>query len=185
MENSNNDFLKSTMTSGALLGIGMVIYHLILYIFNANLNSGLAIIIYVILIAGIIYGTKAFRDNLNGGYITYGKAVGTGTLIALFAGVVYGLYQYIYVNFIDPEFFDKLMETMIEQYQNAGIDDDKIEQMLEYSDYSRNPIFFTLSTVLGLAVIGLIISLITSFFLKKENDGFAEAMQNIESNDDN
>ena len=185
MENSNNDLLKSTMTSGALVGIGMTIYHLILYIFNANLNTGLASIIYLILIAGIIYGTKAYRDNLTGGYITYARALGTGTLIAVFAGVIYGLYQYIYVNFIDPEFFDNLLETMIEQYQAAGIDDDKIEEMLKFSDYTRNPIFFTLSTLLGLAVIGFIISLITSIFLKKETDLFEDAMQNIESNEDN
>ena len=180
MENSNNTLLKSTMTSGAILGIALVVYNVILYVFNSNMNSGLVSISYIFIIVGIIYGTKNYRDEFNNGSISYSRALGTGTLIAAFAGVISGLYQYIYVSYIDLEYFDKLVDILVQTYQDAGIDDDKIEQMIEMSSYSRNPVFFTLSSIFGSAIIGFIISLITSFFLKKEDDSFDDAMENVE-----
>ncbi len=180
MENSNNPLLKSTMTSGAILGIALIVYNVILYVFNANLNPGLASISYIFIIIGIVYGTKNYRDEFNNGYISYARALGVGTLVAVFAGVLNSLYQYIYVTYIDLEYFDNLVDLMVQSYQEMGMDDDQIEKLIEASNYTRTPLFFTFSAIFGSAIIGFIISLITSFFLKKENDSFEDAMENVE-----
>jgi len=168
------------MTSGAILGIVLVVFNVILYVFNSNLNAGLASISYILIILGIVYGTKNYRDEYNNGRLSYARALGTGTLIAVFAGVLNGLYQYIYVTYIDLEYFDNMVDLMVQSYQELGMDDDKIEQMIEMSSYSRNPVFFTFSAIFGSALIGFIISLITSFFLKVDEDGFEGAMENVE-----
>ncbi|MEA3443559.1 MAG: DUF4199 domain-containing protein, partial [Bacteroidota bacterium] len=134
------------------------------------------------IIAGIIYGTKNYRDNFQNGIITYARALGTGTLIVLFAGVFQGLYTYVFVTFVDTEYFDKIVEQTIIASQERGLSDDQIEATLKMSNMMRTPIILSISTILGSAFMGFIFSLITSIFLKKEGDGFEQAMSEINEN---
>ena len=180
MESNKSQIWKSTMNSGAILGLGLIIHSVLLYVFDLSMVSGFTYISYLIILGGIIYGTKIYRDNILGGSISYSHALGTGVLITLFGGIISGFYQLIFVTYIDPEYFNRMMETVIEQYQNAGFDDEQIEQMIEISNYTRKPFYFLIMTILGSAIMGFIFSLLTSIFLKKENDVFADAMQDIE-----
>jgi hypothetical protein len=46
---------------------------------------------------GIILATRAYRDQEQGGYITYGRALAVGTLTVLFAGVITSVFTYLLV----------------------------------------------------------------------------------------
>jgi uncharacterized membrane protein YhfC len=41
-----------------------------------------------------------------GGTITYGQCIGTGTLVGLFAGIVVGIFMYVYFTAINPGMID-------------------------------------------------------------------------------
>src|SRR6056297_368993 len=101
--NKDNPFIKMTMTYGLITGLVLIIYTLILYMTNNLLDQNfiLGILNYVILIAGIIYGTKSYRDQYLNGYISYGKSLGTGVLISVFAGVIMGIFTYLLYEVID------------------------------------------------------------------------------------
>ncbi|MCF8374465.1 MAG: DUF4199 domain-containing protein [Bacteroidales bacterium] len=182
MEKQNEKLFKSTMTSGAILGVGLILYSVIVYVFNAATKPGVSVISYAIILAGIIYGTKNYRDNVLNGTIKYSTALGVGTLIAIFAGIISGLYNYIFVSYIDPGYFDKIVEQTIITYQEQGYTDEQIEGIIAMSNAMRKPILFAATSIFGSAIIGFILSLITSIFLKKEGDGFNEAMNEIKEN---
>ena len=56
---------------------------------------------YLILIAGFIFGTKAYRDSELNGHISYGKALGYSIIILLVASIISTIYGYIFMNFIE------------------------------------------------------------------------------------
>ncbi len=69
------------MNYGAMLGLVLVVISLLIYILELYENQWISIISTIALIAGIVMGIKKFRDQENGGFISYGSALGYGTLI--------------------------------------------------------------------------------------------------------
>lgn len=124
--------MKHAMTFGAIIGLSLVAYNVILYISGMTFNKGLNWIQYIILFGGIYLGTKAYRDKLLGGFITYGKALGTGVLISVFVGIITTFFNFIMMRFIDPGLVDKYMAIMEDSYQNSRfISEDQIDEVLE------------------------------------------------------
>jgi hypothetical protein len=173
MEEKRPDLMKQTMTYGAIIGLVLVVYTVILYITGLTFNKGLGFIQYVILIAGLYLGTKAYRDKFLGGYISYGQALGFGVMIALFVGIISVFFQYLLMRFIDPGLVDKYMLIMEEQFENSRfIPKDQIDLALEKSRQSMTAIWSIPVGVLVFTFFGFIISLITSAVVKKDSNPF-------------
>lgn len=106
MEN-NNPVWRFAMNYGAIIGIVLVIYQLLLYLFDVLrssfwISSILSIVMLIILILGMIFSTKHYRKNILGGKITYSQALVFGTLICLFASIITGFFNYLLNAVIDP-----------------------------------------------------------------------------------
>mgnify|MGYP001572411810 FL=1 len=105
MESKSNPMYKSAMTSGLIVGIALVVFSLLIYIMGVvKPPFWVSLLQYVIIIGGIIYGTKKFRDDDLGGEISYSKALGFGILICVFASIIMGVYMILLMTVIDPEF---------------------------------------------------------------------------------
>jgi hypothetical protein len=169
-----NPFMKLTMTYGLITGLVLVVYTLILYMSNNLLEQSffLNVINYIILIAGIIIGTKSYRDQYLDGYITYGKSLGTGVLISVFAGVIMGLFTYLLYEVIDPELMEKSIRLVQEEMLNQGMPESQVETITEMQQKFRSPILMMFSSIFTYAIMGLIFSLITSIFTKKDQPIF-------------
>ena len=173
MEPKSNTLFKSTMTSGLIVGIALVIFGLVLYILGMiKPPVWLGLIQYVIIIGGIIYGTKKYRDEDLGGEISYSKALGVGVLVCVFAAVIFGVYQFLLMTVIDPEYMNKMMSLIEEEYTKMGMSEEQIDAAMGMVRRMQNPVFTVVSSIIGLAFIGTIFSLITSAFLKKEKPIF-------------
>lgn len=173
MEPKNNPMLKSAMNSGLILGIALVVYSLIIYIVGMiKPPFWVGIINYLLIVGGIIYGTKKFRDEDLGGEISYSKALGFGVLICVFASIISGIYTILLTTVIDPEYMTKLMSAMEEEYVKSGLSEDQIEATMKIVGKMQSPIFMAITTVIGFAFMGTIFSLATSAFLKKEKSIF-------------
>jgi hypothetical protein len=169
-ENKKSSLLKSTMNYGVMLGLALVIYSLLLWMFDATFSQGLSYLSYVIIIGGIILATRAYRDQEQGGYISYGRALGVGTLTVLFASVITSLYTYLLFTVIDTGLVDRLMIIREEALYESGLSDDQIDMAMEMTKRFANPVFMAISGFIGTVFMGFIFSLITSIFLKKEGD---------------
>ena len=173
MEPKSNPMYKSAMTSGLILGIALVVFSLIIYIMGiVKPPFWVGIIQYLIIIGGIVYGTKKFRDEDLGGEISYSKALGFGILICVFAAVVSGIYTVLLMTVIDPDFINKMMTAIEEEYVKMGMSEDQIEASMKIVGKMQSPVFMAISQVIGFAFMGAIFSLVTSAFLKKDKPIF-------------
>ena len=111
----------------------------------------------------------AFRYKAQGGYITYGRALGYSVLVALFAGTITVLFNFVMMNYIDPGLIDKSMATIEETLQNSRfIPEDQIGPSLERARKNITALWTLPVGVAGFTLVGFIISLVTSAILKKE-----------------
>ena len=169
-----NTFLRSTMTMGLITGLAVVIYTLLLYVTDnlVSTNTFLGLINWLILIAGIVMGTRSYRDQSLGGFITYGKALGYGVVLCVFAGIVTGLFTYLLYEVIDPGLMEKSIRVIQEEMLNSGMPADQVESMTQIQQKFRTPFMMLISSVFTYSLLGLIFSLITSAFLKKDKPLF-------------
>jgi hypothetical protein len=173
MEDKSSNQLKFAMTYGAIIGLILVVYSVLLYLTGLTFNRSLGLIQYIVLIAGIYLGTKAYRDKELGGYIKYGRALVFGLIISVFVGIITLFFNFIMLRYIDPGLIDKYMTIMEEQFQNSRfIPPDQIDEMLEKSRESMTAIWSLPVGVFVFSLFGFVFSLITSAFLKKDPNPF-------------
>ncbi len=171
-EEKKTSLLRSTMNYGAMLGLALIIYTLLLWMLDKTGHTGLGLVSYLIMIVGIVLATKSFRDQESGGFISYGRALGVGTLTCVFAGIITSFFTYLLFTVIDPGLMDKTYLMMEEAYYDAGMTDSQIEVAMDMAKRFTNPVMMAVFGVFGSAFMGFIFSLITSIFLKREADPF-------------
>jgi putative exporter of polyketide antibiotics len=168
----NPSIVKSTMNYGAMLGLVLVMYNLLLWMFDATFNQSLGYVSFIITIGGIILATRTYRDQEQGGFISYGRALGVGTLTVMFAGVVTSFFIYLLHAVIDPGLIDKNFAVMEEAYYASGMSDAQIDMAISMAKRFTNPPLMAVMGLIGNVFFGFIFSLFTSAFLKKERDHF-------------
>ncbi len=181
MENQGNPMLKHTMNYGLIMGVILVIVSLVTYLFGVmKTPTWVNIINYAIIIAIIVWGTIKYRNEVLGGSITYGNALGFGVLITLFAGIIVAVFTLLLATVIDPDYADKLLVMAEEEMVKTGIPDEQMEMALDMQKKFMTPVFISLSSLFGMVLMGFIFSLITSIFLKKEKSPFAGSNEVME-----
>src|SRR5215216_8002011 len=62
----------------------------------------------------VFFGIRSYRENVGGGYISFGRALGVGLLIMLISCVCYVVtWEIVYFNFM-PDFAEKYANYAIE-----------------------------------------------------------------------
>jgi hypothetical protein len=174
MEDKNSGRLKYAMTYGAIIGLILVVYSVLLYLTGLTFNKKLGIIQYIVIFIGIYLGTKAYRDKALGGFISYGRALVFGLIISVFVGIITVFFNFIMMRYIDPGLIDKYMAIMEETFQNSRfIPADQLDEMLEKARESMISIWSIPTGVLAFSLFGFVFSLITSAFLKKNPNPFS------------
>src|ERR1700741_2780169 len=109
MENQANSTLKQSLLYGGILGLVSIIISVIAYVLDMSADSSIKWVNSIVQIIILVLGIKNYRDQHLGGYISYGKALGTGTLIAFIGSIIAAIYTVIFVTLIDPEFVSNLL----------------------------------------------------------------------------
>lgn len=160
--------LKSSLNYGLITGIAMIVFSLLVWMLDAMFVTGINMVSYLILAGGIFLGTKAFRDNVQGGFMSYGQGLGVGTLIALVAAVLSGVFSMIMMKYIDPDLIDKMMAVTEEQMLKNNVPEEQMQAGLEMSRKMMS--FAWIIAIFTTTLIGFIISLIVSAILKKNQE---------------
>lgn len=159
---------KNSLQYGAITGLGLVVFSLILFFLDLVNNQYLQILSYAILIAGIVYGSINLK-NSNDNFISYSAALGSGTLIGVFASIIIGFYTYVFYIYIDPDAMAKTFEMMEQGMLDRGMSQDQIEMSIEMSKNFMSPLTLFVGSVLSFSLYGFVFSLITSIFVKSKN----------------
>ncbi|MCX6257334.1 MAG: DUF4199 domain-containing protein [Bacteroidia bacterium] len=187
MENEKTPVWKSAMNYGAIIGVVFVIYTLVIYLFNiyptSFLSGGLMTLVnIVLLVLGLVYSTKHYRTHMLGGKISYAQSLLFGTLICLFSSIITGFFSYLLNAVIDPEYQVRMakaiQDSMVEYMTNMGVSDSQIQDAIDKMNGKMpSALSSGFNMVLWGTIGGFIVSLITSAFLKKEGDPFADLDQ--------
>jgi hypothetical protein len=173
METKSSTF-KSIFPVGIILAIIMTLYSSILLVMGVH-EGPLSWVSWVILICGIFYGTKRYRDGECKGYISYGTALKSSILIVLIAAVFLSLFILIYSS-VEPSFQQTILDnTRQKMEEKGGMSDEQIEMSLKYTKMFTTPVMMGIWTLVMYMLFGLILSLIIAAIVKKDNPNpFAE-----------
>jgi len=153
--------MKQTVLKYGLYGLltGFLIFtiHLVVGInnFDSSTNEILGYVSIFLSLSFIFFGIKHYRDHINKGLISLGKAILIGVVISLLVGLGIAIADFIYTKFINPSFFS--------DYEQALIDQGKADEIFKMTSTTAALFMLTLVTI-----IGFIISLISALILQRK-----------------
>lgn len=171
-QSPNTPIWDTVLRFGAYCAGAYVVMSLLMYLVNFNMMSiGGMVAFYVSTFAvGFVFAIMAMRhqrDRLDGGYISYGKALLIGLLTVLIGTFVSSLWNYVLINFIDPDYVANLKEQFVETWSER-MPPEALEKALEGFDKAGDIGSNLKNGLLGGAIYGLIVGLISAAFMKKQ-----------------
>ena len=120
----------------------------------------------------VFFGIRSYRDNVAGGYITFGRAFKVGGLIMLIGCAFYVVtWEFIYFKMM-PDFADKYVAYLIDQAKAAGKSEAEIEalrqQVIAFKPMLDNPLINAAITLIEPLPVGLVITLISAAVLRRK-----------------
>ncbi|SFA69437.1 Protein of unknown function [Flavobacterium swingsii] len=114
----------------------------------------------------VILGIKQQREA-NNGVISFGKAFVTGLLISLTISTIYVIvWLIVYYNFF-PDFIDQYSAMVLKNTKPEEIAS-KTAEMNQMKEWYKSPVMIILLTYMEILPIGILVSLIGAFILKKK-----------------
>jgi hypothetical protein len=167
MEEKSVSIWKSSLVSAVYLAIALILLSVIFYVTGNTFSKAAQYLTYPIMIVGIIWAQISYKKNL-GGTLTYGQAVGVGVLTMTFAGVITGLYTFLFYQVIDPSLQEQLRIFTEEQIVQQGrVPEEQLEMAVNMATKFQTSLMMFIMAIFGGAFAGLIVSLITAIFVKK------------------
>lgn len=126
----------------------------------------------IVLVVSILYlAIREYRQD-NGGYLAYSTGLGISSLTGVIAGLGGGLFNYIYMTFIDQGVMERQMELVREKWEEQGLSASQIAQAEKMTSFMMGPGFQFVTVVLVTLLFYFIFGLIVSGILKKEKSIF-------------
>ncbi|SDR81574.1 Protein of unknown function [Polaribacter sp. KT25b] len=170
MENQTNS--KSIILNyGLILGVISILPGLIKYAMGGNYleNDWISSVLSLVLtVAFIVLGIKKFKSE-NEGFLSWGQGVKVGLGIVLISMIISIVYLLLFTNFIEPDFKNKVIESSIVKWEDAGMSSDQIEMSTKMTkDYFELSLYG--SIVVMSLFLGFVISAITAAIMKKTEE---------------
>ena len=170
MDTQQASIKKIALNYGVLLALLSIVLQVISYVLDAHIDRPwwLSVLQLAISISVIVYGIKAFKTG-NAGFLTLGQALKTGVAISLIAGLIAVVFNYIFMNYIDPDFIEKTMEFSREQMiaDNPNLTQQQIDNAMEISAKFMSPGIMSAFAIIATLFFGFIISLVSGLIMKK------------------
>ncbi len=171
MENQSQPTKKIIINYGVILAAISILLNVTMYALGKHYDQDwkMGLFGFIIMAVVIFMGIKKAKE-FNGNILSLGQALKVGMGIALVAALIGVVYTLIFMNFIEPDFMDNMMEiqrqNMLENYPN--LTDEQIEMQLEMGKKFANPWVSSAFQLIGSLFFGFIISLVSGLILKKE-----------------
>ncbi len=164
---------KHSFLFGSLVGAVLILASLSFYWkgVSINYNPTLLFINRGLIILGIYFGVRKYRDEVLFGVISYGRAFVTGALMIAVASSFYAMYIYILTSYFDGGILKEAVDFTEKGLVEIGYDDDQVELLMSF--YRKiTPGIFAFSQWLGKVMAGVFFSLIVAFFFRQKRNLF-------------
>lgn len=119
------------------------------------------------MVAFLILAMRDFR-LLNSGYMAYGEGLSIGSLTSAIAGLLSASFITFYNAVIDPTIQQRAFDMAREKMEDQGkMSDEQIDQAMEVAQKFQSPGFTFIAGVFGTLIMGFLLSLIISAFMRK------------------
>ena len=156
---------------GLLFGLVGVVFQAILMVTNLGDNRWLSSLGFVILIVGIVLAMKSYKEQ-NLGYMSYGQGLGIGALLSGVYGFCTGLFSWIYMEFVDPEYMGRMMEKQRVQMLEQGLSDEQVDAGMAMAENFQGPLVTVGGAAIVTLIFGFFLSLIISAIIKNSRPEF-------------
>ena len=144
---------------GLICGLVVVIAQLVGILIGIQaMGTGPGLLSWFIVFAITFYivyrGCMEHRDIQ--GNISTGEGLKIGVTCGLIAGLIAGAFSILYGEVIDPDYTERLMDAMRDQWEEQGMSEAQIEQSLSLTEKLTNPVFAVPGSVIWYVLGGLI-----------------------------
>lgn len=119
----------------------------------------------------VFFGIRSYRDNIYGGTITFGRAVGIGLLITLVASACYVVTWEVIYYWFAPDFVDRYGAYMLEQARNEGATEAELARrsadIARFREMFKNPLFNAAMSFIEVLPVGLVITILSAAILRR------------------
>lgn len=171
---------KETLNYGIILGLIGVGFSVLTYMFDLTFKTWIIWPSLLLSLVVLFLLLRAYRDHYNNGYISYGKAVGAGVVINVYAAIITAIYIYVLYAFIDPGLMEKTLAVAEGKMVEKGLPDEAIEKALEMQAKMMKPWFTALMGIVSSVFYGLILSLIVALFVQKKGNPLLDVVEEEE-----
>lgn len=119
----------------------------------------------------VFLGVRAYRDQVAGGTITFGKAFQVGIYIALISCVIYVITWMIVSKTILPDFMDQYVEYALQKLRDSGASAEEInkeaDKMAKFKEMYKNPFIAAAITFIEPLPVALLVTLVSAGILRR------------------
>lgn len=142
---------------------------------------GLSVLVYsivagtlalILMVTCVVLAHKAFK-KANGGVMTYIQGIIIALIMLLISSLVSSLFNYLYVNYVDPEFVGRMKDEMTAFMERNRVPQDQIDKSVaKFDDMSPTPLKALLNGLKNGTVGGVVLGAIVSAFTKRKAADF-------------
>jgi heme O synthase-like polyprenyltransferase len=169
METSQTSNKNLILTYGVLLGFLSVAFAVVLYVMEMHVEGGwFNFIISIALSVGVLVLAYNHYKKDNGGYMGLSEALKIGLGIALIAGLISVIYQFILTQYIDPDFMQKMLEVQQQKMveNNPELTQEQLDMATSMAEKFSSPLITSAITLITSLFFGFIYALIVGLIMK-------------------
>jgi len=179
---------ETSITHGVKWGIiiGLVYCILLFLRYYQGVSSPILLTVYVfigyIIVLALLLITGITWKKKLGGYIEMKEAFQTMFIAIIIFELFYTIFNFVYLKYVNPDFFQKMKDSMETFMQNNHVDQQKIDDALEKIDVQASKNMNFGSSILSYAYavcISGIFALIFALIIKKKKDPFRTEQDNF------
>jgi len=161
---------KSCLKFGVILGLISVVMSVLYYVMDIMFASWIMVPSIVVTLVVLFLLQRSYRDSCENGYITYGRALGSGVIMLLYAAIIGAIFAYLLYAVIDPGLVDKSLAAAQAKLEAKGMPEAAIDAAVKVQQKMLQPWVISLSSIFGTMFSGTIMALITSIFVTKKGN---------------
>ncbi len=168
MEKKNTSVFYNALIWGLIIGFAGIIYAVILYMLDQNLNQNLSYAGILISLILLILGTRSFRDAVRDGVLPFGPAFSFGLVAMIISSVIGIIYAYLLWTVIDPDILDRMREIQMEKIMDRGVPEEAIDQVMKTTAKFMKPGIMAIMGFISSVFFGAILAIIVAAIFKRD-----------------
>lgn len=159
---------------GLILGVVSILISVISYALGMHLERDwkFGVLGFVAMIVILSMAIKKFKTD-NNNLLSFGQAVKVGMGVAIVSSVIVIIYNQIFMNFIEPEMMNQLLEVEKAKWVEANMTTEQMEAAEDMFNLFSGAAISSAIAIVASAFFGLIISAIAGAIMKRSaEDGY-------------